>query len=213
MRILLLALIFSIQVFGAAHSSAPGFLTARQKMQIIAPLLDHVSPEAQDAVEESIITSLGQITQEDAQRIVGVVGQILQNLRAAQPVEKHVSPASPPYNAVVAPAEHAAVVAPHVGVAPVVAPAALRKQRYEEFMAEATTMRNLDQAFDSLKPYIERELANLQNLPLEQITAENWKTILKDLTANMDTGGASGPSRFNKALASIEPYLPSQKRR
>lgn len=88
-------------------------------------------------------------------------------------------------------------------------PAELKAKRFQEFMAIATTEKNLDQTFESLKPYIGKEIAKLETFSLETFDEETWQTILTDIPANMATGGRSGPSRFNKALALIEQYIES----
>jgi CHASE3 domain sensor protein len=90
-------------------------------------------------------------------------------------------------------------------------PTQLRAQRLEQFYAVVKDEKNLDQTFESLKPYIQPDIGRLAKFTLESFDEGTWQTILADVPANMATGGMSGPSRFNKAIAVIEQHLSSMK--
>lgn len=212
MRNLLLALIFSIQAFGATLSDIP----------TVKDFLERVPKPQRKAISAVIVGLISQNPQ--ATQEVGKCLAEYNDVDGMEPssITAFVEGVIAEYNSIHGAAAHAAVVSHDRAAAAVVAhppavsalppvhalsPTELKAQRLEQFYAVVKDIKNLDQTFESLAPYIQPDIAKLEKFPLETFDEKTWSTILADVPANMATGGVSGPSRFNKALAVIEQYL------
>lgn len=211
MKVLLLLILFGFQAFGAdSVPTVKDFLqkVPQQKRTAISTIITGLTSQNPQAIRE-IGKCLAQYKGEmEADPIMNFIEGVIAEYNSIHsvPAQAGVVPHDSAASAVVAQPPLAS--APPVHALP---PAELRAQRLEQFYAVVKDEKNLDQTFESLEPYIQPDIERLAKFPLEVFDEGTWKTILADVPANMATGGVSGPSRFNKALAVIEQYLSSMK--